>query len=171
MNTVTDTRSNAHTIGELYSAFGRGDLAAVLDTLADDVSWDADWADNYAQRDGGLAHFRPRRGPAGAAEFFAVLAGYTFNDFQVQAIIAGDQHVVARVAIDVSLSNGGRVRDEELHLWTFDGAGKIVALRHYIDTAKHLAAARGEDTTGRPHGKHQVEAEGVGFEPTMGVTP
>jgi hypothetical protein len=55
--------------------------------------------------------------------------------------------VVARVAIDVSLPSGGRVRDEELHLWTFDAAGKIVALRHYIDTAKHLSAARGEDTT------------------------
>jgi uncharacterized protein len=147
MNIVTSTRSNGLTIAELYGAFGRGDLPAVLDMLADDVSWDADWADNYAQRDGGLDHFRPRRGPAGAAEFFAVLAEYTFNDFQVQAIISDDQYVVARVAIDVSLPGGGRVRDEELHLWTFDAAGKIVALRHYIDTAKHLAAVRGEDTT------------------------
>ena len=147
MSTDTTTRSNARTIREFYAAFGRGDLTAVLDTLADDVSWDADWADNYAQRDGGLDHFRPRRGPAGAAEFFAVLAGYTFDDFQVQAIIAEDQHVVARVTIDVALPNGGRIRDEELHLWTFDAAGRIVALRHYIDTAKHVAAARGADTT------------------------
>lgn len=147
MSTATSTQSNATTIGELYDAFGRGDLPAIVDRLADDVSWDADWADNYAQRDGGLDHFRPRRGPAGAAEFFAVLAGYTFNDFQVQAIIAGDQYVVARVTIDVSLPSGGRTRDEELHLWTFNADGKIVALRHYIDTAKHLTAARGEDTT------------------------
>jgi uncharacterized protein len=147
MNIVTSTRSNGLTIAQLYGAFGRGDLPAVLDMLADDVSWDADWADNYAQRNGGLDHFRPRRGPAGAAEFFAVLAGYTFNDFHVQAIISDDQYVVARVAIDVSLPGGGRIRDEELHLWTFDAAGKIVALRHYIDTAKHLAAVRGEDTT------------------------
>jgi ketosteroid isomerase-like protein len=149
MNIVTSTRSNGLTIAELYGAFGRGDLPAVLDMLADDVSWDADWADNYAQRNGALDHFRPRRGPAGAAEFFAVLAEYTFNDFRVQAIISDDQYVVARVAIDVSLPGGGRVRDEELHLWTFDAAGKIVALRHYIDTAKHLAAVRGEDTTRR----------------------
>ncbi len=149
MNTVTSARSNATTIGELYSAFGRGDLPTVLDALADDVSWDADWADNYAQRDGALDHFRPRRGPAGAAEFFAVLAGYTFHDFRVLALIADDPYVVARVEIDVSLPGGGRVRDEELHLWTFDAEGRIVALRHHIDTAKHLAAAGGEDTTRR----------------------
>lgn len=151
MTTVTSTRANANAtaIGELYGAFGRGDLSAVLGMLADDVSWDADWADNFAQRDGGLDHFRPRHGRAGAAEFFSVLAGYTFNDFQVQAVIAGDAYVVARVTIDVSLPSGGRMRDEELHLWSFDADGRIVALRHYIDTAKHLAAARGEDTTAR----------------------
>lgn len=147
MQTATHTRSNALAVGELYEAFGRGDLPAVVDMLADDVSWDADWADNYAQRDGGLEHFRPRRGRAGAVEFFAVLARYTFDDFRVLAVIADGEYVVARVAIDVSLPGGGRVRDEELHLWTFDAAGKIVALRHYIDTAKHMAAARGEDTT------------------------
>ena len=149
MTTATAIRSNATTIRELYAAFGRGDVPAVLDHLGEDVSWDADWADNYAQRDGGLDHFRPRRGTAGAAEFFAVLAGYAINDFQVQAIIADDSYVVARVEIDVSTPGGGRMRDQELHLWTFDAAGKIVALRHYIDTAKHLAAARGEDTTRR----------------------
>ena len=147
MSTDTTTRSNAATISGLYGAFGRGDLPAVLETLAEDVSWDADWADNYAQRDGGLDHLRPRRGPAGAAEFFAVLARYTFDDFQVRAVIAADQYVVARVDIDVRLPSGGRVRDEEVHLWTFDAAGKVVALRHYIDTAKHLAAAGGADTT------------------------
>jgi len=156
VNTVTATQSHATTIGELYAAFGRGDLPAILDKLADDVSWDADWEDNYAQRDGGPDHLRPRRGRAGAAEFFAVLAGYTFNDFQVGAIIADDQYVVGRVSVDVSLPSGGRVRDQELHLWTFNAAGQIVGLRHYIDTAKHLAAARGEDTTQRRLSPHRT---------------
>lgn len=147
--TLTPAQTHAAVIGELYAAFGRGDLPAVLDTLAEEVSWDADWADNYAQRGGGLDHFRPRHGPAGAADFFATLADYTFHDLQVQAIIASDQYVVAQVDIDVSTPAGGRLRDEELHLWTFDPTGKIVALRHYLDTAKHLAAACGQDTTAR----------------------
>jgi ketosteroid isomerase-like protein len=33
------------------------------------------------------------------------------------------------------------VRDEEIHLWTFNDAGQVVRLRHYTDTAKHMAAA------------------------------
>jgi ketosteroid isomerase-like protein len=32
--------------------------------------------------------------------------------------------------------------DEELHLWTFNDNGKVVRLRHYVDTAKHLDARR-----------------------------
>jgi ketosteroid isomerase-like protein len=42
---------------------------------------------------------------------------------------------------------GGRFRDEELHLWTLGADGRIVRLRHYVDTAKHIAAAAGNDTT------------------------
>lgn len=133
-------------VGSLYEAFGRGDLPVILDLLADDISWDADWADNFAQRTA-LDHFLPRRGHAQVAEFFAVLTGYTVHDFQVQALMAGDGHVVAKILIELTHPSGGRYRDEELHLWTFGRDGKITALRHYIDTAKHLAAASGNDTT------------------------
>jgi hypothetical protein len=35
---------------------------------------------------------------------------------------------------------GGRSRDEELHLWTFDEHQQVVRMRHYVDTAKHIAA-------------------------------
>jgi hypothetical protein len=34
-----------------------------------------------------------------------------------------------------------------MHLWTFDDPGRITRLPHYTDTAKRIAAARGEDTT------------------------
>jgi uncharacterized protein len=54
---------------------------------------------------------------------------------------------VARVALDYTMPSGGRYRDEQLHLWTFGPDGKVVALRHFMDTAKILAATRGEDTT------------------------
>jgi hypothetical protein len=32
------------------------------------------------------------------------------------------------------------LRDEELHLWTLDDHGKVIGLRHYVDTAKHIDA-------------------------------
>jgi hypothetical protein len=38
-------------------------------------------------------------------------------------------------------------RELGLHLWRFDDDHKIAALRHYVDTAKHIAAWNGEDTT------------------------
>jgi hypothetical protein len=49
--------------------------------------------------------------------------------------------------LHASTPTGGRSRDDELHLWTLDGHGRIVRLRHYVDTAKHIAAATGNDTT------------------------
>ena len=144
---MTDTLTDKiGAISAIYAAFGRGDVPAILDLLAPDIAWDADWADNFAQRDGTVEHFLPRRARAQVADFFGILATYTVHDFRVLRMLAGDDAVAAQVVIEVSTPDGGRFRDEELHLWTFGSDGKIVALRHYIDTAKHLAAARGEDT-------------------------
>jgi ketosteroid isomerase-like protein len=143
---TTTTVASVAAVAAIYDAFGRGDVPAILERLADDVSWDADWADNWAQRTY-LEHFTPRRGHAGVAEFFGVIGAYTLHDFQVLDLAASERQVVAQIVIDLSTPAGGRYRDEELHLWTFGEDGRITALRHYIDTAKHLAAARGENTT------------------------
>jgi hypothetical protein len=48
-------------VSAMYEAFGRGDAPAVLALLSADVTWDADWGDNFAQRVL-LDHFTPRRG-------------------------------------------------------------------------------------------------------------
>jgi ketosteroid isomerase-like protein len=140
--------ANRAAVVSLYEAFGRGDVAGIVEHLADDVSWDADWADNFAQRTA-VDHFRPRRGLTEVLEFFQVLASYTVHNFEVHDVLVSADRVACVVVIDATTANGGRYRDEEMHLWTFNAAGKISALRHYIDSAKHLAAARGEDTTSR----------------------
>jgi hypothetical protein len=51
--------------------------------------------------------------------------------------------------IDFSTPAGGRSRDEELHPWTLNDHQQVTRLRHYVDTAKHIAAFAGEDTTWR----------------------
>jgi predicted ATPase len=38
-------------------------------------------------------------------------------------------------------ATGKLLRDEQLHLWTLDDRGQIVAFRHYLDTAKHIEAS------------------------------
>jgi hypothetical protein len=57
--------------------------------------------------------------------------------------MAGGNQVAAEIVIEFeSPATGRRLRDEELHLWTFDDNGQVIRLRHYADTAKHIAAAQ-----------------------------
>jgi uncharacterized protein len=147
MSTATTDRTAANlaTVSEIYAAFGRGDVPTILDTIAPDCHWES-WANNRAQRQG-VPTLQPRMGPAGVAEFFAVVGQLQVHNFQVLDIVAGERQVAVEFVIEFSTPNGGRSRDEELHLWTFDDHQKIVRMRHYVDTAKHIAAFAGEDTT------------------------
>jgi uncharacterized protein len=123
----------------IYDAFGRGDIPGILAHLDDDVAWES-WADNRAQQ-AGVPWLAARRGKAGAAEFFAVVATMQIHDFQVLSIMSGGSQVAAEFVIEATVASGRRFRDEEMHLWTFNDAGKVVRMRHYTDTAKHIAAA------------------------------
>jgi uncharacterized protein len=62
----------------------------------------------------------------------------------------GVDRLIAETEIVIDTPAGGGVRDEELHLWTFNAHGKVQRFRHYFDTAKHIAAAQGRDTRVRP---------------------
>ena len=135
---------SAATVGSIYTAFGRGDVPAVLEHLADDVAWD-EWADNFAQR-AGVPHLVPRRGREDVAGFFGVIGSWTVLGFEVLDLVGDGRQVVAEIRASFELPDGGRFADEELHLWTFDDAGRVVRFRHYVDTAKHIAVSRGEDT-------------------------
>ena len=82
-----------------------------------------------------------RRGRDGAIEFFGLVGQFEMHEFAVRDMLASERQVAVDVLIDATLPGGGRLRDEELHLWTFDGGGRVVRMRHYTDTAKHIAAA------------------------------
>ena len=127
------------TVKAIYEAFGRGDIPALLEHVSDDVQWEA-WADNTAQK-AGVGWMAPRRGKAGVAEFFQVVAEeLDVQEFQVLSLMAGGDQVAAEFVISANLrKGGGNYRDEEMHLWTFGADGKVVRLRHYLDTAKHAA--------------------------------
>src|SRR5689334_22874942 len=135
----------ADTVSRIYQAFGEGDVATILGYLDEQVAWDADWADLSAHR-AGVAHLAPRHGPDEVAGFFALIGKGTFHEFAVLDVLSSDRQVVAQITTDWTLPGGGRVRDEELHLWTFGPDGRVVAFRHYVDTAKHIRADAGADT-------------------------
>lgn len=130
------------TTATIYDAFGKGDIPTILSHMADDVQWE-DWADNTAQK-AGVPWLARQHGKAGVLAFFQYLGTQMqVTDFQVLDMLAGAKQVAVEFIIEANiLSTGGHYRDEEMHLWTFDDAGKVTRLRHYTDTAKHIAAAK-----------------------------
>jgi len=131
--------SNNATVQEIYEAFGRGDVETILGHIAEDCAWES-WADNSAQN-AGLTNMLARTGTEGVREFFQVLGStYDIRDFQVLDIIGDGRQVAVESQIEFVNPSGNTVRDEELLLWAFDDQGKVCRLRHYVDTAKHLAA-------------------------------
>ncbi|QHT71234.1 hypothetical protein GXP67_33575 [Rhodocytophaga rosea] len=133
--------NNVATINRIYEAFGKGDIPAILDCLADNVQWEQ-WADNSAQK-AGVPWMQAQQGKQGAVNFFTVVSQLEVKDFQVLSIMANEQQVAAEFIFEARVpSTGKHYRDEEIHLWTFNEQGKVVRLRHYTDTAKHIAAAQ-----------------------------
>jgi ketosteroid isomerase-like protein len=132
--------SNLAIVQGIYEAFGRGDIPAILDVLADDVEWEA-WADNSAVR-AGVPWMIPRHGKADAARFFETAGQMDIIDLQVLNMMEGGNQVAVEFVLEANLPawGGGHYRDEEIHLWTFNEHGKVSRLRHYTDTAKHIAA-------------------------------
>ena len=128
------------TVSKIYEAFGKGDIPTIISFLADDVRWE-EWNDNAAQK-AGVPWLKPGIGKPAAMDFFKVIGEMKFRQFEVKSLMEGPDQVASEIVIEVELpSTGTIVKDEEMHLWSFNNAGKVVRFRHYLDTAKHMAAA------------------------------
>lgn len=133
--------NNVATVNSIYEAFSKGDIPTIIDYLADNVQWEQ-WADNSAQK-AGVPWMLERKGKEGAFEFFRIVGELSIKDFRLLSIMGNGNQVAAEFIIEAEVpATGGHYRDEEMHLWTFDEQGKVIRLRHYTDTAKHIAAAK-----------------------------
>lgn len=133
--------SHIPTVQAIYAAFSRGDGAALLEKMSDDVKWEH-WEDNFAQKHG-VPYLQPRRGKAGVGEFLASLAAVDLKGLEVINMMEGKHQVAVTFTIQfVVKATGKSLRDEEVHVWTLNDAGQVIALRHYADTAKHIEANR-----------------------------
>jgi ketosteroid isomerase-like protein len=132
--------SNLGTVQRIYEAFGKGDVPAILDVLAEDIEWEA-WENNSAVN-AGVPWMTPRHGKAETVQFFETAGQMEILDLQVLGMMEGGNQVAVEFILEANLPSwgGGHYRDEEMHLWTFNDEGKVVRLRHYTDTAKHIAA-------------------------------
>ena len=133
---------NLTTVTAIYEAFGKGDIPTILAHMATDVQWES-WADNHGQQ-AGVPWLQARQGQEGVLAFFQYLGTQMqVTEFQVLSIMDGDHQIAVEFTIAVNLpALGTHYRDEEIHLWTFNSEGKVSRLRHYTDTAKHIAAAK-----------------------------
>jgi ketosteroid isomerase-like protein len=133
---------NLDTISELYAEFGRGDIPAVLNKLADNVEWEVCTVPTEAQL-AGVPWLQPQHGKEGAAKFFEIVGQFDFKVFDIISLTEGGNNVSALLRIAADTPGGGHFDDEEIHFWTFNEEGKISGYRHYMDSAPHIAAANG----------------------------
>jgi uncharacterized protein len=119
---------NLETVQSIYEAFGRGDVPAILDRLADDVQWDQD-APGY-----GVPIYEPGVGKDHAARFFDLLRDLEFHQFEPTNFLTGGNQVAVTINIKAEVKATGKTAEAlEIHLWTFGDDGKVSRFFHAID--------------------------------------
>jgi ketosteroid isomerase-like protein len=133
--------SNLETIQQIYEAFGRGDIPAILERLAEDIRWEHHPTGNAAQ-DQDVPYMRSRSGREAVAGFFQdIQEDFEMNSFNPHSFLEGNGRVAVVIEVDLTVkSTGKRLQDEEIHLWEFGSDGKVVSHRHFLDTGKAIEA-------------------------------
>ena len=128
---------NIKTIARIYEAFGRGDVAAILDAVTDDVDWAAEAASPAAP------WYGVRHGKDAVAAFFTDFgSAMEIEEFTPVSIAANDTDVLTVVRCRArSRSTGKTIAMDLHHFFTFRD-GKIAYYRGTEDTAQTEAALR-----------------------------
>lgn len=117
-------------MNDAYAAFGRGDIAAVLDAVADDV-------ERSSPRT--LPHGGEFHGKAAVGNFFqAIGANWSALPLTIEAVgEVGDALVLAALRADGTRTHGERQSYGAMHAFTIRG-GKIAQFREYVDIDKAI---------------------------------
>ncbi len=130
--------SPVQTVQHIYTAFGRGDIPAILACLADDVEWE------YGAFPNPVPWLQPRKGRAQVPGFFEALAAVDFHVFQPLKVLGDDSTAIGLVRLEATVrATGKRVVEEgEVHIFHFDAQGRVQRFRHAADTWQHAMALR-----------------------------
>lgn len=130
-------QENVQQVQALYAAFGRGDIPAFMDALADDVEWVIPYPTDIPN--GGTYH-----GKAGIQKWLGLtMANVQFKALEPHEYIAqGDKVVVLLHAVATIKRTGRDVDQEVAHVWTLRD-GKIACQYAYEDTAAVVEAYHG----------------------------
>ena len=129
--------ANIKTIGEIYAAFGRGDVAEILDAVTDDVDWAAEAASNAAP------WYGARHGKDAVAAFFSDFGStMEVEEFAPVSFAANDTDVLAVVRFRARSRSTGRTAQMDLHHYFKFRGGKIAYYRGTEDTAQTAQTLR-----------------------------
>ena len=121
-----------------YEAFGRGDMAALAELMADDIEW---VSPGDPAEDPNAGTFNGKDAVLG---WFGGLAStLEFTTFEPREFVAQDDKVVSLVYAEATARSTGRAFvNHEAHVWTFRD-GRIARFQIFLDTAASAAAHRG----------------------------
>ena len=103
-------QDNLTIVKDIYDAVGRGDVAAILDRVSDDVDWAAEAASKTAP------WYGPRAGKDGVASFFSDLAtSIEISAFTPHSFAAGEDDVHLLVDWTIRSVKTGRHAARALH--------------------------------------------------------
>ena len=122
----------------LYAAFGKGDVATIVNACTSDVDWEV------VGRSSDFPSFGARKGQSGVKEFFeAVGAHCTFTEFAPKEFFAvGDKvFVLGQYGLTVKKTSKS-FSSAWLHVFTIADR-KVKGFMEFTDTAKGAEAYRG----------------------------
>ena len=130
--------ANIKTITQVYEAFGRGDVAAILDAVTDDVDWAAEAASSAAP------WYGVRHGRDAVAAFFSDFGStMEVEEFTPVSVAANDTDVLTVVRFRARSRSTGKTSEMNLHHYFKFRDGKIAYYRGSEDSAQTEAVLRG----------------------------
>lgn len=133
------SRSPLETTRFIFDAFARGDIAALLACLAEDVEWE------YGTCSQNVPWYQNRRGRESVSAFFQSLAEVEFHRFETTRFIGEGDTVLVLLDSDYTVrSTGGRVVYEDaVFVVKFDAHGMVRRFAHRVDLHQAWLAYNG----------------------------
>jgi len=127
---------NAATVGAIYEAFGKGDVAFIISQLDKNVLWEV-----MGAKPNPIAGVY--KGSANIPSFFLALANnYELENFQVQYILDADENTVIAKGCHggKGLVSGKPLKTHWAMEWRFNEEGKVTEYRNMYDTQAYANA-------------------------------
>ena len=124
--------SNVQMMRDLYDAFGRGDMPAVLGAMDPAIEWSE--AEGNPYQSSGKAW----KGPDAVVQNLFMRLATEWDGFTVHPggfHDAGDAVVVEARYTGTYKQTGRKLNAQVCHVWTIRG-GKVVGFQQYVDTAQ-----------------------------------